>query len=283
MGSRHAWFSVAAIVVAACGARTGLHAPEIVDASPDASDAAPDVSHDAPHDAALDAPADAPPDAPPGPPGCADGQREGFIDGKTFPDIGGCSGGWSIPGVMAFDPGFAPECPTLATFDTLQPRCGRQGGDDGSNPSGAGCDVEDLCEAGWHVCTGAADVTSHSPSGCTGAALANDPSRFFVTRQSSNGCGDCATGTRTDPDCDSKSCTTGCAQSARTSNDVFGCGNLGATSPIVQCGPIDRFSNNLCGDVGTNWVCKDDGTGLCEAYAIVHTGPAFGGVLCCRD
>ena len=231
------------MLAAACGARTGLLAPELADASIDAADAAD----------ARDAPIDVAHDAPPAVPGCADGQREGFVDAKVFTDIAGCSGGWSIPGVMASNPGLAPACPTFSTHDTLQPACNRQAGDDGTNPDGSGCDVADLCESGWHVCTGAADVTSHAPKGCDGVVTGGDPPMFFVTRQSSNGCGDCATGTRTDPGCNSASCTTGCEQTAWTSNDVFGCGNLGATSPIVECGPLDRFSNNLCGDVGSNW------------------------------
>ncbi len=274
-------------VLVACGARTGLIAPEIEDASIDAGldaphDTAPDVPADSPKDVVPDVPPPPPP-PPPGPPGCADGQREGFVDGKAFPDIAGCSGGWTIPGVMAFNPGTAPACPTIPTYDTVDPACNRQGGNNGPNPNGVGCNVADLCQAGWHVCTGAADVASHSLSGCNGATEGGDPPMFFVTRQSSNGCGDCATGTRTDPDCNSAACTLGCLQTARTSNDVFACGNLGATSPIVQCGPIDRFSNNLCGDVGSNWTCNDDGTGLCEAYTILHDGPAFGGAVCCRN
>ena len=276
MGARHAWISVAAMVAVACGARTGLLAPEV-------GDAGMDVSHDSPADVPIDVPVDVAQDAPPIVHGCADGQREGFLDDQKFPDIAGCSGGWSIPGVMPFNPGVAPACPSFATHDTVTPACNRGGGDDGANPSGAGCCVADLCEAGWHVCNGAADVAGHSPSGCSGVTLSGDPSMFFVTRQSSNGCGDCATGPRLDSDCNSASCTTGCAETAHTSNDVFGCGNLGATTPIVDCSPLDRFSNNLCGDVGSNWACTDDGTGLCEAYAIWHTGPAFGGVLCCRD
>ena len=275
----HAVTFAALLVVSACGARTELLAPEVVDAGTDAGDA----GRDAPNDVVRDGPIDAPIDALPLVHGCADGRREGFLDDLKYPSIAGCSGGWSVPGVMPFNPGTAPACPTFATHDTVTPACNRGGGDDGANPSGAGCCVADLCEAGWHVCLSAADVASHSPTGCAGATGVNDPPLFFVTRQSSNGCGDCATGTRTASDCDSRGCTRGCLETARTSNDVFGCGNLGATTPIVDCGPIDRFSNNLCNDVGSNWSCTDDGTGFCEAYAIRHTGPTFGGALCCRD
>lgn len=216
--------------------------------------------------------------------GCADGTREGFLDPAAYPRIAGCSGGFHVPGVIAANPGSAPACPTVATFDTVTPACCRRGGNDGFDPEGFGCNVADLCATGWHVCEGAADVSLHSPQGCAGATRASDPALFFVTRQSSNGCGDCATGTRTDADCNGSACTTGCAPTPRLSNDLFGCGNLGSTQPLNGCDPLDRMSNMLCSGLsGSNWTCLDDGTGLCEAYAVVHAGPTFGGALCCSD
>src|SRR4051794_35911064 len=33
--------------------------------------------------------------------GCSDGSREGFVDGSAFTNIAACSGGWSIPGLLA--------------------------------------------------------------------------------------------------------------------------------------------------------------------------------------
>jgi hypothetical protein len=250
------------------------------DARLDGPDAAPDdAAVDSPRDASVDVPADVSLNRS----GCADGDREGFVEVVSYPDIAGCSGGWSVPGVMWQNPGTAPACPSLATYDTTDPACGRRAGNDGANPDGNGCNVADLCESGWHVCTSAADITAHSPSGCGGATQPNDPPLFFASRQSSNGCEQCATGSRTGSDCNSVSCTGGCAQTASTSNDVFGCGSLGLDTGFVGCGPIDRFSYNLCSALGNDWSCNDDGSGLCEAYAIVHTGPAFGGVLCCRD
>jgi hypothetical protein len=216
--------------------------------------------------------------------GCADGHREGFVDVARFPHIAGCGGGWRIPGVMLTNPGRAPVCPAVRTYDTVTPACGRQGGDDGPNPSGVGCNVADLCSAGWHVCTSAQDVAEHSPGGCAGAAGEQDPPAFFLTRQSSNGCGHCATGKRTSADCNSAACTLECAQTAATSNDVFGCGNIGANRELVGCEPLDRFSHNLGSALaGTNWSFADDASGYCEAYAVVHAGPAYGGALCCRD
>ncbi len=291
--------SLASGLAPACGGRTGLLAPAgPEDGGPDAdagqdqsadvpvdapADAPADVPVDVPADVPIDVPVDAPVDAPPLVQGCADGQREGFVDDETFPDIAGCSGGWSVPGVMPFNPGTAPDCPSIKTFDTVTPACNRQGGDDGPNPNGAGCDVADLCQAGWHVCESSDDVTKHSPSGCTGATKNGNPSRFFVTRQSSNGCALCATGGGSGSNCNGASCTPGCAESARTTNDLFGCGNFGQPNPDLTCNPLDRYSNNVCTALQANWSCPDDGSGLCEAFTVVHHGAAFGGVLCCRD
>lgn len=278
---------VAAALALGCGARTELLGPETMDAS--SVDAGHDVARDAPVDVARDVMLDVVPDivmvdAPMPATGCADGTREGFTDMTMYPQIAGCSGGFQIPGVMPFSPGFAPACPTYPTHDTTLPACNRQAGNDGPNPTGVGCDVEDLCEIGWHVCTGSDDITTCSPTGCAGATRSGDPPLFFTSRQSSNGCTDCATGTRVSPDCDSKSCTAGCMETARTSNDVFGCGNFGAEQAFTGCGPIDRYSNNLCsGLAGSSWSCTDDGSGLCEAYAIVHADSSHGGALCCID
>jgi hypothetical protein len=200
--------------------------------------------------------------------GCADGTREGFPDEQNFPNIAGCSGGFWVPGVLSA---------------TRAPRCGRAAGNDSPNPSGVGCDVEDLCEEGWHVCASASDVALHSPSGCAGAAPSG--ALFFVTRQSSNGCRICATGTNTaDPPCDGQSCVAGCAQSDATANDIFGCGSLGGAPDAPTCGVLDRFGNNLCMDLPPDWACGvAPDPGLTEAEEVVHTGPDHGGALCCRN
>ena len=210
--------------------------------------------------------------------GCADGQREGFTDIDGAPNIAGCSGAWTIPGIHAANPGTAPAC-AVATYDTVTPACGRTSGDDGPNPAGVGCNVQDLCAQGWHVCLGASDVGSHSRTGCQGATNAADPPRFFASRQSSTGCGSCATGTQTG--CDSGSCASGCAQTADTSNDFFGCGNFGASSPLTDCSPLDRFSHDECSGLSdSSWSCDSR---YCEAYTVVKLDSTFGGVLCCRD
>jgi hypothetical protein len=284
---RHAWVVSAAVATleVACGARTALDGPAIVDASP-RDVTVPDAGHDVvvPDVASpMDVVEVSLVDVVTLQTGCADGTREGFRDDTTFPNIAGCSGGFQVPGVMPFNPGTAPACATIATFDTVDPACNRQGGNDGANPTGVGCNVADLCAVGWHVCVGATDVTMHSPSGCDGATTSGDPPLFFTTRQSSDGCYDCATGALIGPSCNSMDCVAGCAETASTSNDVFGCGNFGKSSGLVGCGPLDETSDNLCGAISGTWSCLDDGTGYCEAYVIVHTSASFGGAVCCTD
>jgi hypothetical protein len=194
--------------------------------------------------------------------GCSDGEREGFVDLDAFPFIAGCSGGWSVPGVLL----------------TLAPACGGIAGDDGPSPSGVGCSVADLCAPGWHVCASAQEVADRSPTGCAGASDADG--LFFVTRQSSNGCGLCASGSNLDPDaCDGCSCVGGCAQTPLTANDIFGCGTAGA---VATCPPLDRFSNDLCGALGPPWSCSAL-DGCDEAHAVTKSSSDGGGALCCVD
>ncbi|WP_434388703.1 Kelch repeat-containing protein [Melittangium boletus] len=214
--------------------------------------------------------------------GCADGQREGFVDSSRYPNIAGCSGGWSIPGVLVSTPGFEPYCSQQPMNDTLTPACARGAGDDGSNPSGAGCNVADLCAPGWHVCANEPEVATNSPTGCSGATRAGDPALFFATRQSGTGYGVCASGTGTGPECNSSTGAYGCLQTTRTGNDLFGCGNLGA-APATTCGVLNRFSNNTCMDLGSPWDCGGAPAEYCETQAVKKPSPGRGGVLCCRD
>lgn len=218
--------------------------------------------------------------------GCADGQREGFVNTSTYPNIAGCNGAWTIPGVSLFAPEEAPACPGLSPQDTRNPACGGAG-DDSSNPTGTGCNVADMCAPGWHVCLDANDVTRASAAGCGGATRPSDSPLLFLTRQSSTGCGACATGTRTDAACNSGSCQAGCLQTEHISNDVFGCGNYG-DFPSGACNPLNRFSGNKCGAIGSQgWSCNlpgpADDSGFCEIFTITHSNPATGGVLCCRN
>lgn len=174
--------------------------------------------------------------------GCADGSREGFTALATYANIAACAGAWSIAGLVA---------PTTKT-----PACLRSSGNDGPNPSGAGCAVADLCQVGWHVCETAAEVGAKSGGGCAGAATAG---LFFATRQSGGGAARCGGG----------------------ANDLFGCGGLGAAPDVTTCAPLDRFSGDLCASLGGGWACGADN--LQEANNVTHTNSTDGGVLCCRD
>lgn len=198
--------------------------------------------------------------------GCSDGEREGFVNLETHPDIAGCSGAWSIPGILS---------------TTLAPVCDQQAGDDGTNSSGAGCNVADLCAPGWHVCATAQEIAANSPTGCASAAPSG-ASLFFASRQSSTGCIVCATGTRTDSACNSGSCASGCLQTDAIANDVFGCGNVGAAISNTSCGVLNRFSQNGCGSLPSPWSCAGS-NGFNEAHLLTKSGTALGGVLCCRN
>jgi hypothetical protein len=195
--------------------------------------------------------------------GCADGTREGFTDLALHPDVASCAAAWSTPGILA--------------AGTRNPACGRAAGNDGSNPSGAGCTVADACAAGWHVCDGLADlVKSLGKASCADAA--DGASGFYVIRQSSTGCSACATGAALG--CDAASCAQGCAQSAATTNDVFGCGDLGDVPYGEACGVLDRFSNDLCASLPPVWSCGTNS--FDEADHLAKSGPGEGGVICCR-
>lgn len=192
--------------------------------------------------------------APPPPNGCADGTREGFVDVRLAPDIAGCSGAWSVPGVVG----------------STEPSCDRMGGNDGVRRDGVGCGAVDLCAEGWHVCESPEEVAFHAPNGtCEAATRPGDPPRFFATAVRSGGAGACMA-SPIFPD---------------HANDLFGCGNFGAAPPGAEsCAPLDRFSGDLCAALLeipglTSWQCGSDG--LREATAVTRADEFGGGVLCC--
>ena len=207
------------------------------DAAPRPADAAAPAA-----DAACSGAGCATPDAGVSAAGCADGEREGFVDLAAQPDVAGCAGGFTEPGLRI----------------AAAPACGRGAGDDGINPDGVGCNASDLCAAGWQVCASAAAVAAASASGTCEGLVPDDVPLFFATRQSGPGGAECGDG----------------------ANDLFGCGTLGA-APAASCAPLDRFSNDLCVDLGAPWSCGADG--LAEADTVTKPGPTAGGVLCCRD
>ncbi len=169
--------------------------------------------------------------------GCADGTREDLVDEAAYPSIAACSGGFWIPGV------------NLNT-----PLCDRQGGNDGPFPDGMGCSIDDLCAAGWHVCTSRYEVMEANLD-CGSASWANG---FFATGQSGEGANTCDdTGT----------------------NDVFGCGNAGYPN-INGCAPLNRSTSNECVKLAGPWSCADP---YDEVSTLAKTGSEFGGALCCLD
>jgi hypothetical protein len=139
------------------------------------------------------------------------------------------------------------------------PACGRAAGDDSAHPDGATCNAEDICAAGFHICSTAAEVASKSSTGCTGAAVGATPV-FYVTAQSGPGARACGTGI----------------------DDLFGCGSLGAR-PVngSNCTPLDKWSSNLCGSLTAPWACGTNPTA--EAANVVKPGPTAAGVLCRQD
>jgi hypothetical protein len=208
--------------------------------------------------------------------GCADGAREGFLDYNAYPNIAGCSGSWTVPGVTRAD---------------LAPTCNRQGGDDSPNRDGGNCSAADLCDVGWHVCRGKDEVAAKSPTGCDGAVPPGTPGEtllFAVAQHSTQ-----------NSVCDD----TG------NSNDVFGCGNLGGgISSGNNCGVLNRVLASMnAGSCGWNqaqpplgpYVCVG-GTdshlkegalvtkngcpnASCEMGGVRFGSSDKGGVLCCRD
>jgi hypothetical protein len=156
------------------------------------------------------------------------------------------------PAIAGCSGGFS--VPGLAT----PPNCGRGSGNDSPNPTGVGCSAGDLCAVGWHVCATTSDVTAHSSNGCLDAAT--DPNLFFAVQESGMGSAMCQ--------------LTG-------SNDIFGCGSIGTAPDPITCTPLDRFSGDLCGALGTPWNCGTDN--VSEAINVTKSGPGGGGVICCAD
>jgi hypothetical protein len=175
--------------------------------------------------------------------GCSDGTREAFASVSTFPNIAACAGGWAIAGLVT----------------TTAPACGRAAGNDSANEAGEGCNVADLCQAGWHVCTSAAEVAAKSGDGTCAGAVVEGQNAFFVVRESGGGNAQCGVGT----------------------NDLFGCGDVGLPPDAATCAPLDRFSNDLCSALPATWSCGADSAD--EANHVTKTASEGGGVLCCRD
>jgi hypothetical protein len=155
----------------------------------------------------------------------------------------------------------------LLTQQSMAPACARAAGNDGSNPSGVGCTVEDLCADGWHVCRGASELTLAGVT-CEDAVIAPVMSgrgaMFFATRQRGTA-------------------PAGCSPAATTgSNNVHGCGNFGRLEDPGCAPPLDRQLENTVCAANPPWSCTDPTSIMTEALVVTKSGSAAGGVLCCR-
>ncbi len=179
--------------------------------------------------------------------GCADGTREGFLDLVRFNNIAACGGAWTIPGIH-HDEG---------------PACKRNSGNTSSNPEAKGCNIEDLCAEGWHVCLGRDDVRTRSESGCNGILDNVDQNKpwLFITRTSSRGSLLC------DPD------TVGVPLNM---NDIFGCGNFGCYATGNDCDPLKLSSHNLCSALRNKCGCVKEG-GSVKCNEASSGNPCYGG------
>jgi hypothetical protein len=191
-------------------------------------------------------------DAAPATNGCSDGTREAFVDAVRFPSVAGCSGGWSVPGLL--------------TEQSMAPACARTAGNDSSNPSGTGCTVEDLCADGWHVCRDASELTLAGVS-CQDAGIGPATAgggAFFATRQRGTA-------------------PTGCSAGATTgSNNLHGCGNFGRVEDPGCAPPFDRQIESTVCAANPPWACTDPTSIMNEAMVVTKSGSEAGGVLCCR-
>lgn len=174
--------------------------------------------------------------------GCADGEREAFTDTTAFPDVAGCSGGWSAKGILG-----------------TSPLCSRISGDDSPNPQGIACSAADLCADGWRVCDSLAEVAASSPGGCSGDLPAGT---FYVAAVSGDG-GDACTADGTND-------LFGCGTVGRTAE--------ASCAPLTR-GSGDECED-LSGEwdcPGSFLVGSDS-----EAEDVRKNGPGGGGALCCR-
>jgi hypothetical protein len=190
--------------------------------------------------AADDAQATTGGDAEPGEFGCADGSREGFDDEAN---IAACAGGFQVPGITG----------------DARPRCGRNAGNDGADPAGSECGVDDLCAEGWHVCSDASDVATSSS---TGSCEPGADGSFWLTRQAQDQNGQCA---------------------GAGSNNLLGCGDGLGQQPPAGCEPLNtelRYTDCLTMDA---WDCGSSDDANFEADVVVKVSEREGGVLCCRD
>lgn len=182
--------------------------------------------------------------------GCSDGTREAFSDAMRFTAIAACSGGFAVAGT--------------ASGGSAMPQCNRNAGNTSSNPNGAGCSIEDLCAAGWHVCRSQSDVAMSLPMGTNTCATSDATAvGFWLTRQTTNA-------------------TYQCSGTMGSQNNVVGCsaGNMGRMADPQTCLPLTHTMSFVECNLLPPWQC-DAMQPAAEALTISKSGPAAGGVTCC--
>jgi hypothetical protein len=137
--------------------------------------------------------------------------------------------------------------------------CGRNAGNDSSNPAGQGCSAEDLCSAGWHVCRSAAEVQAKASGGSCPPATGTV---FWMTRQAEDANGACV---------DSGS------------NNLVGCGAGTGRAAPANCAPLDIELRYIDCQALTAWECGTSAEANVEADVVVKSSATEGGVLCCVD
>jgi hypothetical protein len=176
--------------------------------------------------------------------GCADGEREAFVDVR-FVDIAGCAATWTgTPSLRAARTGTA---------------CGDDLG---------GCAVPaDACDVGWHVCGDAGDPLDLSTR-ISGAECANPggvAGRYVAALGHCVGCANMCTGGEPD-------CVYGASYECPSS--FISC------SEPVCCGSMCTFAGNCHAGV---FAAPGTRIGFAGRACGALTGDSQAGILCCRD
>lgn len=187
--------------------------------------------------------------------GCSDGSREWFKDPSTYPNIAGCAGAFSVPGLIQHD------------GTPIEPMCDRQAGNSAMSKDGLGCSAVDLCEPGWKICDSTSEILSSSSGRfCDTSRHLQLPSGSFFASAASFSV-----------------LTKHCLTNLPTENSIPGCGNLNNGN---LCGLFQHFAFNShisCDNLPLGWNCSLVGSFSSPLFNISKSFTDTGGVLCCRE
>jgi hypothetical protein len=200
--------------------------------------------------------------------GCADGTREWFKDRTVYPDIAGCSGGFSRPGIAD------------SSFKSLTTRtCNSIAGNDSPNPTGTNCSsigktapqilfflihlFQDLCEPGWKICETNADILVNSQTQFCNTESYSSP-QFFASTLRLTSC-------------------TGSVNTLSTSGGPVGCGNVqtGAYCRQNEAYTMNSWVGTDCTKLNSSWSCPSTISNFWTQ--VTKSSADGGGVLCCRQ